>query len=125
MLRHAGIECVFAERIGAADQAKTRYRHDQVPETAHAADRTVAVECVDRGRGIDLETHTAAMAAAVMRQHRCRCGCVAHPHSLASVFLAVALAFVAAVTFSGVARRLALAARLAGGRRRVLVTAAA
>ena len=74
MLRHAGVEGVFAEHVLAGEQAEARGRHDQVQESAHAAQRAVAVLDAQQARRVHLETHAAAMTAAAMRHQSVRHG---------------------------------------------------
>src|SRR4051812_34146004 len=67
--RCAGVELVGGESGGIAQQPEMRGGHDQVQVTALSADRAVAVQNLDVGRSLHLESHPPAMAAAVMSNH--------------------------------------------------------
>jgi hypothetical protein len=74
MARHAGVEGVFNEHLGAGEQSKTRGRDDEMPERRHRADRAVAVMHQQVRGSIDLETDCSAVtAAAVSDEVRCCC----------------------------------------------------
>ena len=74
VLGHAGVERVLGQVIGATDQAETGGRHDQVPEPAHPAQRTIAVLYGECCRCVDFEHDAAAMTAAAVR-HPFRLDC--------------------------------------------------
>src|SRR4249919_1210173 len=66
MFCYASVEGVFDEVVVPGQQAKPRCRHDQMPEAAHPAKRTVAVLHRQHDGRIDLKTHAPAMAAAAV-----------------------------------------------------------
>ena len=70
MLRHTRVERIGGEHVFAGEQVEALARHDEVEVAAEAAaHRAVALDDVDRGGGVDLEAHAAAVAAAAVPDH--------------------------------------------------------
>ena len=67
MLRRAGVETVWDERVPALQQPEALSRHDQVHIARHAADRAVAFLDLDLVRRQHLVAHRAAVTAAVFQ----------------------------------------------------------
>ena len=69
MPRRPGVEAVLGERVGAGEQTEAVRLDDEVKVGGATAHRAVALHRLDRGRGVDLEAHAAAVAAALVRHH--------------------------------------------------------
>src|SRR5581483_6195060 len=73
MVRGPGVEAVRGERLVAREEAKLRFRHDEVQVARAPADRAVALRDGELARRLELEAHAAAVAAAGVANVYSRC----------------------------------------------------
>jgi hypothetical protein len=66
MFGNTRVELIRRKLVGSVEQPEARLRHDQMQETAFAADRTVTFEPIDLGRRVDLKANPFAVASAAM-----------------------------------------------------------
>jgi len=66
---HPGIERVRRQRVLPLQETKFILAHEQMQETALAADAAITVRCLDVCRRVHLETHPAAVATASVYRH--------------------------------------------------------